>query len=319
MAEDGVAEALLRERLPRRFARELAGPPTRLSEQFVSKKLRGSVADLVLEAPLRGGEPLTVCCLVEHKRTNEARLLFQVVGYMVALYERLLAEGRKALPPIVALVVYNGTTRWRGPRRLSQLVKTPAWLRRYALDFEVIVVDVGAEPVEKLSRHRTLKGGLVALKVATVKHAKWQRFLNEVVLALRPEGSTLDTFVSYLEGVVGKRGLPMLRRALQSGSEEKQMVGVINEFIEEIGRKKGLREGRKKWLEKGREEGIEKGIERGREEALRQALTSVLTKRFKKVPDSVAAKVASADARTLQGWLDAAILARSLRSVFASH
>jgi flagellar biosynthesis/type III secretory pathway protein FliH len=115
----------------------------------------------------------------------------------------------------------------------------------------------------------------------------------------------------------------MLRRALQSGSEEKQMVGVINEFIEEIGRKKGLREGRKKWLEKGIEKGIEKGreegIEKGREEALRHALTSVLTKRFKKVPDSVAAKVASADARTLQAWLDAAILARSLRSVFASH
>jgi len=45
----------------------------------------------------------------------------------------------------------------------------------------------------------------------------------------------------------------------------------------------------------------------------------VLKKRFKKLPASVEAKLAQADAASLDAWLDAAVDARSLRAVFAPH
>lgn len=44
-----------------------------------------------------------------------------------------------------------------------------------------------------------------------------------------------------------------------------------------------------------------------------------LRRRFKSVPASVEAKLASADEATLQRWLEAALDARSLKAVFATN
>ena len=48
---------------------------------------------------------------------------------------------------------------------------------------------------------------------------------------------------------------------------------------------------------------------------MRDALRRVLKKRFKKVPDSVEAKLAAADPDTLTQWFDAALDAKSLKSL----
>jgi hypothetical protein len=45
-------------------------------------------------------------------------------------------------------------------------------------------------------------------------------------------------------------------------------------------------------------------------------VTALLTKRFKKVPPKLKAKLAGADAKTLQRWFDAAYDAPSLEAVF---
>ena len=74
MKEKGVADALLRERLPRALVRRFAGPPQLLSESFVDDRLKGAFADVVIRVPLRGGDDAYVYCLVEHKRTSEARV-----------------------------------------------------------------------------------------------------------------------------------------------------------------------------------------------------------------------------------------------------
>jgi len=84
----------------------------------------------------------------------------------------------------------------------------------------------------------------------------------------------------------------------------------INQYLEELGRRKGLRAGLKR--------GLKRGLEQGREEALRHAVSRILTRRFKKVPPSVDQKLARADAATLERWLDAAVEANNLRAVFTA-
>jgi len=93
----------------------------------------------------------------------------------------------------------------------------------------------------------------------------------------------------------------------------------INQYLEELGRRKGLRAGLKRGLKKGLEKGRQEGREQGREEALRLAVGRVLRRRFKKIPATVDEKLAQADAAMLERWLDSAVEARSLRAVFATH
>ncbi len=317
MAEPGVAEALLRERLPRSLVASFSGPPEALPEHFIDESLRASIADQVLRVPRRGGRDGYVYCLLEHKRTPDVFVLVQVLRYVAALYTRLAKKPGRArtLPPVVAIVVYNGEPRWKGPRRFSELIGTSRELRRLCVDFEVILVDVGAEPANQLSGHQTLKGGLLALKSAAVGEREQPALIRSVISALKNDRSTLTTFLGYLGGVAGKEGLPLVQRALEEDDQEDAMQ-TINQYLEMLGRRKGMRAGLKKGLEKGLAKGLEEG-RRAAESALRRSLTRLLKKRFKKIPASVDAKLAEADAATLENWLDAAIDARSLRAIFA--
>jgi flagellar biosynthesis/type III secretory pathway protein FliH len=97
-----------------------------------------------------------------------------------------------------------------------------------------------------------------------------------------------------------------VEEAMKSQGQEDTMR-TINQYLEELGRRKGLRAG----LKKGRQE--------GREEALRLAVGRVLRRRFKKIPATVDEKLAQADAAMLERWLDSAVAARSLRAVFSTH
>lgn len=176
-------------------------------------------------------------------------------------------------------------------------------------------LDLGATRVELLTRHRTLKGGLLALKTAAATVAEQTPLVREALRLLREDPSTLQTFVSYLGEVVGEEALPLVEQALQDEHGEEQMRS-INQYWEELGRRKGLRAGLKRGLEKGLQKGLERGLEKGREESLRTAVAKVLAIRFKKLPPSVEEKLAKADAATLEAWLEAAVAARSLRAVF---
>lgn len=318
MAEPGVAEALLRERLPRSLVASFSGPPEALPEHFIDESLKASIADQVLRVPRRGGRDGYVYCLLEHKRTPDVFVLVQVLRYVSALYTRLAKQrgGRRSLPPVVAMIVYNGEPRWRGPRRFSELIGASRALRRFCVDFEVVLVDVGAEPASRIARHQTLKGGLLALKAAATGERRQPAIIRSVISALKNDRSTLTTFLGYLGDVAGKQGLPLIQRALEEKDEEDAMQ-TINQYLEMLGRRKGMRAGLKKGLEQGIEKGLEKGLEKGQELALRRSLTRVLEKRFKKIPASLDTKLAEADAATLETWLDAAIDARSLRAVFA--
>lgn len=310
MAEPGVAEALLRERLPRSLVEDLVGAPEALPEHFIDESLRASIVDQVLRMRMRGGKVTYVYCLIEHKRTHEALVLVQILHYVAMLYKRLAKKKRRSerLPPVVALLVYNGEPRWRGPRRFSDLVGNHPALKRFCVDFEVILVDVGAESPEKLSSNRLLKGGLLALKSAAVPPRRQATVIRQVIKALEDDPSTLRTFIGYVGEVAGKSGRPLIEQAMKNVDQEDTMQ-TINQYLKSLGRRSGVRVGLKKGLEKGREQ--------GREEALRQLLGRVLKKRFKKVPPEVDERLAKADAATLEAWHDAAIDARSLRAIFS--
>lgn len=308
MAEEGAAQALLEAMLPRAFLRRVVGAPQRLPEHFVDERLRVGVADQLLRWQLHDGRNAYVYCLVEHKRTRERFGLVQLLQYQALLYPRLRKEARSGrLPTVVTLLVFNGTTRWRGPTRFIELTRPPRELRRFALDFGVLLLDLGATRVERLTSHPTLRGGLLALKSATAAPRAQQRLVREAIRLLREDPSTLTTFLSYLQEVVGEEALPLVERAAELEEGDAAMRS-INQYFEELGRRKGLRAGMKR--------GLDRGIVRGREDALRSAVTKVLARRFKKLPPSVTQKLAEADVATLEQWLDAALDARSLRAVF---
>ncbi len=312
MKEEGAAEALLRERLPPATVRRFAGPPEALPESFVDETLRGSVADLLLRVPLRGGEETFVYFLLEHKRTDGAAVMLQLLRYLAQIYERLARTHRgRALPPVVPIIVYNGDRTWKGPRRFSDLLETTRELKHLTVDFGVVLVDLGAEPIEHLSAHRTLRGGLLGLRVAAVGPRDQEALIHRAIAALAHDPSTLRLFLRYLVQVAERTALPVLWRAIEEEQDGKdQRMQTIAEYLES----KGFRRGERKGLAKGRAEGREQ-----EREAMRAVVRRALKRHFKRLSAATEAKLTSADTGMLASWLERLPDARSIRDVFNDH
>jgi predicted transposase/invertase (TIGR01784 family) len=316
MKEPGALEALLRERLPPALVRRFVGPPVQVSETFVDQALRSSFADVVARVRLDGDEETVVYCLIEHKRTAGRQVFVQLLRYLANLYEHLerQAKGRK-VPPVVAMLIYNGATRWAGPTRFRELLDVDNALAPLVLDFGVVVLDLGATDHADVAKHPTLRAGLLALKVALLEGLEARRALLREVFLTPPGEWTRELFVQYLLNVGGRELEPVVRAAEAEAAQEPHMQTIAEYYVS-----KGVRRGMSKGLKKGIEKGIEKGrVEgrvEGRLEGLRLALTSVLTRRFKKVPARVTAKLAEADEAALQRWHERAIDAASLDAVF---
>lgn len=316
MKEKGVAEALLRERLPRELVARFAGPPELLSESFVDAALRQHFADLVLRVRLKGGKRAIVYCVVEHKRTEGAFALVQVLRYVTALYAQLARTSRRPLPAVVPMVIYNGERPWKGPRRFSDLLDASKQVKRLTVDFELVLVDVGRESASALSAHPTLRGGLLGLKAAATPVTHLQAVISQMLAALAHDESTLRLFLHYLMSVAGRDALPFVERAAKQQRDGKETtMQTISEFLESRGYRRGRRQGHRQGLEQG----LERGREEGLEEGLRVAIRRVLVKRFKRVTLSVEQKLEAADAATLTRWHDLAITAKSLKAVFSGH
>ena len=74
-----------------------------------------------------------------------------------------------------------------------------------------------------------------------------------------------------------------------------------------------------RFLEKGRQEGLEQGLEQGIEQGIGQGeariLLRLLTLKFGPLPDTVQARVESADAETLLRWSERVLTAGTLDEV----
>jgi hypothetical protein len=166
MASPDAANALFRERLPRRLVEELAdAPPEPVGAELVDARLQSSSADGLYRFWLRGRRPLFVYSLVEHKSAPEPDSALQLLGYMVRIWEgeKPRSGAGKKLPAIVPLVVYHGARAWRVPP-FRELVDLEDGLWPARLDFGAVVVDVGEIEDEQLSRDPTLRAVLKALK-----------------------------------------------------------------------------------------------------------------------------------------------------------
>lgn len=319
LQEEGAAEALLRERLPRDTVAQFAAKPQVLPRTFIERTLKERVTDVLIRVPLRGGDAAFVYCLVEHKRTNERAVMLQLLRYLSAIYERLATQFPiDAMPVVVPLVVYNGVAPWRGGRRFRALLRGAPRSLRLSLDFGVVLVDLGRERATSLSRNDTLRGGLTALKVAAAPAETRQALITATLDDLKGEASTRSRFLHYVMDVVDGAERQLLRRTLREHEGERRMYSIADGWKAQ-GYRKGKKLGMERGLARGLARGLEKGLQKGLEQGLRQAVTQILSTRFKRLSAAHEARLADADAEELNALLVRATKAKRLSDVFPAR
>ncbi len=89
---------------------------------FVDEDLRDYHSDLLYRVKLKGGDIGFVYLLFEHKSYPDAMVAWQILKYLVRIWEMEVKSGAKKLTPILPIVFYHGSRQWRVPAEFSALL-----------------------------------------------------------------------------------------------------------------------------------------------------------------------------------------------------
>jgi len=168
-----AARALILGHFPATITRHLKlDTLTAVDTNFIDPNLRRRFADrlfsvevddeVVANLGLKSNR-VYILILIDHKSSDDPQTLIQMLGYIVRIWEKGLANG-EPLSPILPWVIYNGIGPWRAARSLAELLPVPDAWRRYVPALELSILDIGRMDDTAMTGHPNLQVTLTLLK-----------------------------------------------------------------------------------------------------------------------------------------------------------
>jgi predicted transposase/invertase (TIGR01784 family) len=241
------------------------GSAERLPDSFVDPELREHFSDLLYRVKLKGGGNAFVFVLMEHKSSPDEAVAFQLLRYIVRIWEKHGRGSKGKLPPVFPIVFYHGGEKWRVARNLSAMIELGDGeaFREYSPDLKYYLCNLqDYAPAD-------IRGGArLQMVLLAMKYIFSQDVAEKLAEILRVFGrfpkDDLDAIESIRTVLIywsKTRGLSRddVERALEQ-DVPREAGDVMATFVDEY-----------------REEGIKLGIERGIEQGRRkEAVTLTL-------------------------------------------
>jgi len=258
------------------------------------------------------GRPALVYVLVEHKSGTDRWVTFQVLRYVVRIWERVLAASPSpsALPPVIPLVVHHGEVPWAGPTRLVELVdlvvvELPE-LGRLVPDFAVLLDDLTVATDAELESRQL---GLFATVAAV-----FLRDARDPVRVVPAVDRMAALYGSLRRAPDGARAVALLLRylSLVAAVDPAEVTAVLERQLPEA------KELVMNWVERWKEEGRRMGRQEGRMEGRLRTLRRQLELRFGPLDDSLLAQLEGADEEELDRYTERVLTAGTVGEVFVA-
>jgi predicted transposase/invertase (TIGR01784 family) len=295
-----TARDFLQHYLPQEVAALLDLSTLEISKDtFIDPDLQEHFSDLLYKITLHQGQETFVYVLFEHKSYPDTLIAFQLLHYMVRIWEQSLRQNQP-FRPILPLVVYHGRSRWTVATHFTALLDLPAELRPYVPEYHYWLCDLTQYSDAEIKGEVILRVALLLLKY--IFRDDLAQRLGEILGLLRAlsERQTgleyLETILRYITGSTDRVSEAELRRVVIEVIEQ---GGTLMPTLVE------------QWLERGRQEGLERGREEGREAAL-NILRRFLVHRFGAAPDQFDETLQELDLATITQLSEAAFEAKDL-------
>lgn len=239
-------------------------------DSFIDEDLRQSFSDLLYSVRFAepDGEPTEgqVFLLFEHKSQSDPMTCFQLLRYIVRIWEQRLRNGM-SLCPVFPLVIYHGQEDWSAPRSLEELLGGPKAAFEYGVRMNYPVLDIARVPDESLARDPFLQSVLGLLKYSRRRDFEekleflLQCLLRSGTIKIGPEH--VEAVVVYLSSASPLIPMEKLTMTIQKIFRTQVEPGSIADQFIKQGRQEGRQEGIQEGLQEGRQEGIREGIQKG--------------------------------------------------------
>ena len=236
-----------------------------LKDTFIDEQFRAHFSDLLYRVELQESGTLYIYILFEHKSHSDFQVAFQLLRYMVRIWEDVACQAGR-FSPIFPLVIYHGEVPWKVGRNFQDLFDIDEVLKIYLPDYQYWLCDLSRYSDQDLKGNVLLQVGLLVLKY--VYRDELAGKLPEIfkLLGTLTQQKTgleyLESLLRYLASASAKLSDQDLqiavKEAIKEGGEQ-IMPTLAQKWIEE-GRQEGLTEGRKEGLEEGFQQGIKLGL-----------------------------------------------------------
>ncbi len=256
-------------------------------DSFIDHELREYHSDLLYKLKTKDENSVFIYFLFEHKSHPEPLIAFQLLKYMIRIWEQIRKQSEtNSFPIIIPMVIYHGKENWNIKPFFSSLFYGPKELKSYIPEFLFELNDLSRFDDDEVKGKIITRVALLLLKNIYSEDIG-KRFENicKLLRELKNKQTALEfleTALKYVcnatENVKEENIHQGIINAL--GSEGEQIMPTIAEQWREEGRIRGLKEGLEQGLEQGIEQGLEQGREVGKIEGLQEGIKLALELKF---------------------------------------
>lgn len=240
-------------------------------ESYLDKKLQEQFTDLLFRVNINNKEGY-IYFLFEHKSYQDRMVIFQLLKYMIAIWESKL-KGNESLPVIIPMVIYHDNGEWKPKQTLGEMILDydllPENLKIYIPNFEYILYDLSKWTKEGIKLEAEYKIAVKALTKA--RYASKDEILSIIVEAveLLMEIEQKDTVTYYISECI-KYVL-----SIRDDISEVEIKNVVEKISIEGGEL--VMSVAERLIEQGLEQGLKQGLELGaRKEKIKAAKTGII-------------------------------------------
>lgn len=288
----------------------------RVNASFVSSSLKERHDDVIWK--VRWGKNwLYVYLLIEFQSGIDYSMAVRIMTYIGLLYESLINEKivkpdnrepldgelPNRLPPVLPIVLYNGSKRWDAAKDVRDLVQTvPGGLEKYRPSLTYLLIDEGAFSSSELESLKNLSAALFQLESSQDLES-----IRGIVERL------IDWLKSPSQANLRRSFASWFGRVFLMG---RKTLGTVREFEDLSEVKIMLAERVKEWTEQWRNEGLQQGLSRGKLEGLSQMVISQIEEKFGKLSGADRQRFKTADEETLLKWGSRILTIDSVEKIF---
>ncbi len=245
---------------------------------FIDADLTEKFSDLLFSVRRVGSkndstdDRVMIYVLFEHKSQSDHFTVFQLLSYMVRIWEKRLRDGSR-LCPIVPLVVYHGDCTWTAPRSMQDLLETPKTLAEYQVDYRYSLLDLSQLKDADIGGSTILQSTLRLLKysrseqLVNMLEDLLRSIANSIPAILLPEW--LQAVGVYVMTVNKSIDVQDFKQTLQSILPVQIEPGSLADRL--------LTQGREEGREEGRQEGRQEGKLTGKIQMLQELLGDAIS------------------------------------------
>ena len=268
---------------------------------YISEDFQQREDDIVWKVKV-GGDWVYLYLLMEFQSSVDKYMALRMMVYIGLLYQDLIKRGEVLedgrLPPILPIVLYNGSQKWTAVTNISELIPVvPGLVSQFSPSLQYLLIDENNYTDSELASLHNLVAAVFRLEHAS-------------------SPSAVSELTNLLADWLSDR--PDLRRMfalwIRATLMRKQEYGIVMPQVDDLQEIRVMladkvEEWAKAYIAEGKQEGLQQG------EVL--ALQRLLAKRFGVIPADTIALIANAPVVDIERWFDRAIDAKQLSDVFA--